>query len=150
MDQKSDAPKVTIVGGGMITGMQILPTIYHMQRRGRLGDIGICALNAPPLRTLQEDAALAKAFPGQSFTPYPDPAKVADASQLRDDELPDMLDQFDTRQVCHVTYGSVLTSTGADGRPLFRDRLFRVLQDQEAVYHHRLEDHFRRHISAFV
>ena len=45
---------------------------------------------------------------------------------------------------------SVLTSTSHDGRPLFRDRLFRVLQDQEALYHRRLEDHFCQHISAFV
>ena len=85
MNQTSDAPKVTIVGGGMITGMQILPTIYHMQRRGLLGDISICALDAPPLRVLAEDAALARAFPGQSFTPYPDPAKVAD-----DEKFPDL------------------------------------------------------------
>jgi hypothetical protein len=75
---------------------------------------------------------------------------VVDADRLRDDELPGMLDQPDTRQLCHVTYGSVLTSPRADRHPRFRDRLFRVLQDQEAVYHHRLEAHFRRHLSAFV
>jgi hypothetical protein len=79
-----------------------------------------------------------------------DAARVADPNQLRDDELPEMLSQSDPRQLCHVTYGSVLTSTSDDGHPLFRDRLFRVLQDHEAVYHRRLEEHFRRHISAFV
>jgi hypothetical protein len=79
-----------------------------------------------------------------------DLAKVADPDQLRDDDLPDMLNQSDPRQLCHVTYGSVLTSTRDDGRPRFRDRLFRVLQDRESVYHRRLEDHFRQHISAFV
>ena len=55
MSPNSGAPSVTIVGGGMITGMQILPTLYHMQRRGQVGAISICALNAPPLRAIRED-----------------------------------------------------------------------------------------------
>ncbi|KPK84154.1 MAG: hypothetical protein AMJ81_06365 [Phycisphaerae bacterium SM23_33] len=69
-------PSVTIVGGGMITGMQLLPSIYHMQRSGLLGEISICALNAAPLSRLMEDPTLRRGFPGQGFRPYPDPAKV--------------------------------------------------------------------------
>ena len=30
-------PQVTVVGGGMITNDQILPSLYHMQRQGRIG-----------------------------------------------------------------------------------------------------------------
>lgn len=70
----SNAPQVTVIGGGMITQIQLLPTIYQMQREGVVGDVHICALNAGPLKTLQDDPALAAAFPGQSFTPHPDPA----------------------------------------------------------------------------
>jgi predicted dehydrogenase len=62
---------IVIVGGGMITHDQILPSIYHLERRGEVGTIGICALNSPPLRTLAAEPAFAEAFPGQSFTPYP-------------------------------------------------------------------------------
>lgn len=69
-------PQVTVIGGGMITRIQLLPTIYHLQREGLLGDIHICALNSPPLKELQDDAPLAKGFPGQRFIPHPDPAKV--------------------------------------------------------------------------
>ena len=39
-----------IVGGGMITHDQILPSIYHLQRLGAVGPITICALNSAPLR----------------------------------------------------------------------------------------------------
>jgi len=76
MARAQEQPTVTIIGGGMITGMQLLPTIYHMQRLGRVGPIHVCALNAEPLRRLAEDATLRRGFPGQGFTPHPDPAGV--------------------------------------------------------------------------
>ncbi|MBN2211298.1 MAG: Gfo/Idh/MocA family oxidoreductase [Sedimentisphaerales bacterium] len=65
------APKVLVIGGGMITQVQILPSLYHLQREGRIGDIGVCALNNAPLRVLAEDKNLQRAFPGQSFQAYP-------------------------------------------------------------------------------
>jgi len=55
----------------MITQVQILPSIYHLQRLGVVGDISICALNSGPLKTLTEDKDLQSDFPGQSFTAYP-------------------------------------------------------------------------------
>lgn len=62
---------VCIVGGGMITQVQILPAIYQLQRLGRVGDIHICALNSAPLRELANDSTLRQAFPGQSFIAHP-------------------------------------------------------------------------------
>jgi len=84
----SDKPKVTIVGGGMITRIQILPTIYQLQRDGVVGEIDICALSAAPLAELQSDPALKGAFPGQGFTPHPDPAAVDP-----DEAFPDLYKQ---------------------------------------------------------
>ncbi|MFH0920148.1 MAG: Gfo/Idh/MocA family oxidoreductase [Fibrobacterota bacterium] len=63
---------VVIVGGGMITQVQILPSIYQLQRLGAVGEIAVSALNGAPLKTLADDASFKKAFPGQTFTPYPD------------------------------------------------------------------------------
>ncbi len=62
---------VAIVGGGMITHDQILPSMYQLQRSGHVGSIRICALNSPPLRALAEEPRFAEAFPGQSFQPFP-------------------------------------------------------------------------------
>jgi len=67
----SEPLRITIVGGGMITADQLLPSIYHLQRTGVVGEIAICALNNAPLAALRDDASLAAAFPGQRFTPYP-------------------------------------------------------------------------------
>lgn len=62
---------VLIVGGGMITHDQILPSIYHLQRLGVVGAIRIVALSSAPLRTLAEAPQLAEAFPGQRFEALP-------------------------------------------------------------------------------
>ena len=81
----STQPQLCLVGGGMITRIQILPTLYYLQKQNVIGDIHVCALNSSPIRELQDDTTLAAAFPGQSFTPHPNPAKV------RPDEMfPDM------------------------------------------------------------
>jgi len=72
-------PIVTIIGGGMITRTQLLPTLYHMQRQsagGGIGEIRICALDTKPIIEMQQDTALQAGFPGQSFIPFPDPAKT--------------------------------------------------------------------------
>jgi predicted dehydrogenase len=62
---------LTIVGGGMITNDLILPSVYHLQRTGIVGDINVCALNNPPLKALRDNDEIREAFPGQTFTPHP-------------------------------------------------------------------------------
>jgi hypothetical protein len=69
-------------------------------------------------------------------------AKAPAAEALRDAGLPSLLEQFDTRQVLHVTYGSVLDRFG--------ERLLAALQEQEEVYYALLEAHFQRHLSPFT
>ena len=68
----SNKPQVCIVGGGMITQVQILPSFYQLQRQGFVGDIHICALDSGPLKVLADDAGLKKVFPGQSFIAHPE------------------------------------------------------------------------------
>ncbi len=80
-------PKVAIIGGGMITQVQILPSIYHLQRQGVVGDISVCALDSGPLKTLAQDKALKKAFPGQTFTAYPS------LNTNPDDKFPELFKQ---------------------------------------------------------
>jgi predicted dehydrogenase len=56
----------------MITNDLILPSIYHLQRIGVVGNIGVCALNTPPLKSLKENEEIREAFPEQDFTAHPD------------------------------------------------------------------------------
>jgi tagaturonate epimerase len=64
--------------------------------------------------------------------------KVPAAADLTDDQLPDLLNQFDARQVLHVTFGSVLDRYG--------DRLHAMLRQYEDDYQAALKKHFDRHI----
>jgi hypothetical protein len=59
-----------------------------------------------------------------------------------DADLPGLLDQFDARQVLHVTFGSVTERFG--------DRLTTALYEREEVYYAALKSHFERHLSPFV
>jgi len=78
-----------------------------------------------------------------------DLAKVPAPKSLADAELPDVLDQFDARQVLHVTYGSVLM-TEEGGELLFRNRLLDTLKSNPEAYAAALEKHLGRHVTPFA
>jgi len=80
---------IIIVGGGMITEMQILPSLYHLQRLGKINDIAVSALNTQPLKRLTDNELLKEAFPGHSFTPYPDIEK-----EPEDKSFPDLKEEI--------------------------------------------------------
>lgn len=75
--------------------------------------------------------------------------RVPHPAEVPDRDLPALLEHFDTRQVLHVTFGSVLTATDAQSRPRFRDRLLAVLQAHEETHYRLLEAHFDRHLRPF-
>ena len=64
-------PPVLVVGGGMITNDQILPSLYQLQRQGVIGSIAVCAQHARTVQKLKDSSMFATAFPGQSFDGYP-------------------------------------------------------------------------------
>jgi len=75
--------------------------------------------------------------------------EVPKTEDLPDSALPAFLEHFDTREVLHVTFGSVLTAKAGKAYR-FRNRLLRVLQENEESYYSALEAHFRRHIQPFA
>ena len=64
--------QVLIVGGGMITHDQILPSFYQLQRLGIVDEIGVCARHGRSLQKLADAPILKQAFPGQGFRAHPD------------------------------------------------------------------------------
>lgn len=76
-------------------------------------------------------------------------SKVANQGELSDSDLPGILDQFDTREACHVTYGSVLQTKDSNGKYIFREQFFQTLRKNEQVYYDILDRHIGKHISPF-
>ena len=71
----------------------------------------------------------------------PEPAVISDWMPL--------LEQFDAREILHVTFGSVLTARKSNGETLFFDRLMAILKSNREVYFANLEKHFIRHLQPF-
>ena len=70
--------------------------------------------------------------------------KAPASSDVGDAELPTLLDQFDAREVLHVTFGSVLME------PQFRASLMKLLRSHPEAYEANLENHFVRHLEPFA
>lgn len=69
-------------------------------------------------------------------------AKVPDPAQTPDEALPGLLDQFDARQVFHVTFGAALEQYG--------EALMGILRAGEDAYYQALAAHFRRHLEPLL
>jgi D-galacturonate reductase len=93
--QVPHASHVLIVGAGMIVHDQILPSLYQMQRQGRIGTISICGSTPDSPRKLSEAETLRRAFPGQSFRampgPYPDAIRELPPRQIVVVAVPDQM-----------------------------------------------------------
>lgn len=61
-----------------------------------------------------------------------------------------LLEQFDVREILHVTFGSVLTEKTADQRWRFYDRFMDLLRANSEAYADNLEKHFMRHLQPFI
>jgi D-galacturonate reductase len=72
-----------IVGGGMITHDQILPSLLQLQREGLIGDIAVCAQHGRTVRALADSPGIRAAFPHGRWTAYPDPATDPDQQHPR-------------------------------------------------------------------
>lgn len=69
-------------------------------------------------------------------------SRVPDADTVPDAGLPDLLEQFDARQVLHVTFGSILDEFGLE--------LHSFIAQHEADYRAALEKHFVKHLTPFI
>ena len=72
---------------------------------------------------------------------------IPDPDQVSNEELEKaFLDSPAGRQVLHVTYGSVLTAKDKEGRWLFRERIRKVLLENEEEFYETVAAHIKRHI----
>ena len=73
----------------------------------------------------------------------PDPGEVLDGRLERA-----FLDDDSGRQLLHIAYGSILTAKKNGGRWLFRERIRRILVENEDEHYETVARHIRRHIES--
>jgi hypothetical protein len=69
-----------------------------------------------------------------------DPARIP--TDPTDDQVAELMDRVDSRQVLHVGYGAILDE--------FRPRLYRVWNDHEEEHYKIIADHFVKHLAPFA
>jgi hypothetical protein len=73
--------------------------------------------------------------------------RIPKLEELQDQELPTLLDQDDSRQLLHITYGYLLNAKDGRGRYLFKDKIRQLLAQYEEDYWSFLERHIGKHLS---
>jgi len=76
-----------------------------------------------------------------------DITKIPDIAVLSDEQLPQLFDNNDARQLIHITYGFILSEKNADGKFIYRDRLYAAWRKHSAEYKNLLTEHIGRHIA---
>ncbi|MCO5213891.1 MAG: hypothetical protein M9936_29690, partial [Caldilinea sp.] len=71
-----------------------------------------------------------------------DPARAPQIDELADADLPAVVDQFDARQMLHVTFGSAIMQYGP--------AMQAALRAHEETHYAALERHFDRHLAPFA
>ncbi len=74
--------------------------------------------------------------------------RIPNLEKLQDQELPALLDQDDSRQLLHITYGYLLNAKDGNGKNLFRERLYQILTQYEEDYWSLLEKHIEKHLDS--
>jgi predicted dehydrogenase len=115
-----------IVGGGMITHDQILPSFYQLQRLGLVDEIAISARHDRTLEALARSQILREGFPGQSFRscvgPYGEALARTPTRNLAVIALPD-----------HLHFDAVMAALEADQHVLVVKPLVMKLAEAETI-----------------
>lgn len=76
--------------------------------------------------------------------------KIPDIAKLKDEELVSLFSDNNTRQLIHITYGSILKEKDEDGRYHFRDKIYKILFDHEKTHYQAVSQHIRQHLDFLI
>jgi hypothetical protein len=75
--------------------------------------------------------------------------KVKDSCSYNNEELLELFNLDDARQVLHVTFGRVLTEKDSAGNHLFKQKIINCLNQNEELHYKILIRHFNKHLKPF-
>jgi len=81
-----------------------------------------------------------------SYNLTTDLSRVSNIDELSDEQLVDLFNKPDSRQLIHITYGSILKVKDNKGKYIFKDRIYKILFEYEENHYRELSNHIRRHL----
>lgn len=85
-----------------------------------------------------------------SYNLTTDLSRIPNLDEVSDNELASLFKQNDSRQLIHITYGSILKDKDDRGKYIYKDRIYKVLFDYEEEHYRELSNHIRRHLVLLV
>lgn len=79
-----------------------------------------------------------------------DLSRIPDVDKLSDGQLEDLLKKPDSRQLIHITYGSILTAKNETGDFLFRDQIYKTLFQYEEEHYKKVSSHIEKHLKLLL
>ena len=74
--------------------------------------------------------------------------RIPDIDKLKDEELPNLFTMNDSRQLIHITFGLVLNAKNPDGSYCFKDRLYKVWNENESALRKIVCAHIEKHMDS--
>ena len=85
-----------------------------------------------------------------SYNLTTDLSHIPDIDTIADDELVNLFKQNDSRQLIHITYGSILRAKDDEGKYIFKDRIYKILFKYEEDHYRELSNHIKRHLELLI
>lgn len=123
---------------------------FHLKTAGTnwLEAMKIVAKRAPSLYREVHGYALGYAFAEarKYYHVTTNLAAIPSLDTLSDEELPNLFDNNDARQLIHITYGLILNEKDETGKFVYKDRLYSVWREHAGDYADALENHIGKHL----
>jgi len=127
--------------------------LCHIKTAGTswLEEVKVVAMKDPALyREIHRFALDNFAKDRASYNLTTDLSCIPDIDTISDDELINFFKQNDSRQLIHITYGSILRAKNDEGKYIFKDRIYKILFKYEEEHYRELSNHIKRHLELLI
>jgi len=127
--------------------------LYHIKTAGTswLEEVKVVAMKDPALyREIHRFALKNFEKDRASYNLTTDLSRVPNIDKLSDGQLVDLFNKPDSRQLIHITYGSILKVKDNEGKYIFKDRIYKILFEYEEDHYRELSNHIKRHLELLI
>ena len=127
--------------------------LFHIKTAGTswLEAVKVIALKDPELyREIHRFAVENFEKDSASYNLTTDLARIPEIGKLPDDELINLFNRKDSRQLIHITYGSILRARDSKEKYIFKDRIYQALFQYEEAHYQEVSNHINKHLKLLV